>query len=699
MGMPVRPLAGPPARGDGQGTLTPALRAQAAAIRQSGDIALYGFIGDSWDGLDAATLIAQIEDLGDVPKLTVRINSPGGYVTEGLAIFNYLKDHPAQISMVVDSLSASIASLITMAGDEIIMQRGALMMIHNPWNMAMGDANELRRAADVLDKMGSSMAGIYAERSGQSVEAVQAVMDAETWFTGAEAVEAGFASREAAQTASMDAAACFDLSKFRSVPPVLSTARASYLHKSTIEESAMDEDENTQGGTSGDANQPQTTGQDQPAPQQNTTSPTGGETASAMAAARRLVSTITAECRRHNLPVATVDQIVARADSMGQAQALILDALASRDEQTPTRSGVSVGESHDSPDAVRGAIVGALAHAMQPTMPLTGKAQQYRGYGPLAMFEEYAQSAGIKVARRTRDGLARAALQTTSDFPLLLGDAANQVLLAAYQQANPTYKAISTQKNFNDFREHKFLRAGDFPELSLLGEGGEIKAGSMSESKESVSLATYARSTGLTRQALVNDSLGAFADFPGMVALRVAAQENALVFACLTANSGAGIKMRDGEALFSTDHSNIATTAAAPSVEALGLARAGLRGQKTMDGLKLNPTPKYLLVSPDNETLADQLTTAITPAVAGNVNPFVNRLQPLSDAELSGTGWYLFGDPAAWPLLVYGYLDGASGPTLRVREGWDTDGMEIAVVHDFAAGAIGTVGAYYNAGA
>lgn len=126
--------------------------------------------------------------------LTVHINSPGGDVFAGVAIYNALKDYSkGKVVVKVDGLAASIASVVAMAGDEVIMSPGSMMMIHNPWSMGVGDSNELRKAADTLDQIKDSILPIYAERSGMSEDDVKDLMDAETWMTAEKAVELGFA--------------------------------------------------------------------------------------------------------------------------------------------------------------------------------------------------------------------------------------------------------------------------------------------------------------------------------------------------------------------------------------------------------------------------------------------------------------------------------------------------------------------------
>ena len=170
---------------------TPDLRASAETENM---IAILDVIGqDFWgDGITAKRIAAQLRAIGPNP-VTVTINSPGGDVFEGLAIYNLLREHPASVTIKVIGLAASAASFIAMAGDEIQIAKSGFFMIHNSWVVAMGDQHALRDVADWLEPFDTSMAEIYADRSGQDVKKLADMMDKETWIGGKDAVDLGFA--------------------------------------------------------------------------------------------------------------------------------------------------------------------------------------------------------------------------------------------------------------------------------------------------------------------------------------------------------------------------------------------------------------------------------------------------------------------------------------------------------------------------
>ena len=143
-------------------------------------------------------------------SVRVEINSPGGDVFAGLAIYNGLRNSGKKVNVRVLGLAASAASLVAMAGDTIEMPENSFMMVHNPWGFAMGGASDMRDTADMLDKLGVSLASTYAKRTGKSAEEITALLDAETWMSAAEAVDAGFAT---AVISEVPVKAAFDLDR------------------------------------------------------------------------------------------------------------------------------------------------------------------------------------------------------------------------------------------------------------------------------------------------------------------------------------------------------------------------------------------------------------------------------------------------------------------------------------------------------
>lgn len=165
-----------------------------------------GYWGDS-----AKSLVDQLQKIeGD--KLDVHVNSPGGDIFDGLAIYQALKDHKAEVTVHVDGVAASIASVIAMAGDRVIMAPKASMMVHDGWTMAVGSAKDMRKTADLLDKQSDIIASVYADKTGQPVEFWREVMGEDSWYDADEALAAGLADEVVGKEKKVDEA--FDLGVF-----------------------------------------------------------------------------------------------------------------------------------------------------------------------------------------------------------------------------------------------------------------------------------------------------------------------------------------------------------------------------------------------------------------------------------------------------------------------------------------------------
>lgn len=164
--------------------------------KQTATLNIYGDIS-SWpsdSSVSAAALSKQLEAMKDVKQIDVYINSYGGEVAEGLAIYNALKRHKASVTTYCDGFACSIASVIFMAGDKRVMNDASLLMIHNAWTIAEGNAAELRKQAEDLDKITQASFKAYKANSSLEDEEIKELMDKETWISPEEAVEYGFAT-------------------------------------------------------------------------------------------------------------------------------------------------------------------------------------------------------------------------------------------------------------------------------------------------------------------------------------------------------------------------------------------------------------------------------------------------------------------------------------------------------------------------
>lgn len=197
-----------------------------------GELTLYGDISSvSWwgDEVTPKQFKADLDALGDIKNLDIYVNSGGGEVFAGMAIYSMIKRHKAYKTAYIDGLAASIASVIIMAADKRVIPENAMIMIHNCSTFAAGNKFELRKIADDLEKIDQSIKGTYTEKTGKTIEEITAYMDAETWFTASEAVEMGFADELQAEkklAASVKGGILmlnsqeFDLSRWKTAPKI-----------------------------------------------------------------------------------------------------------------------------------------------------------------------------------------------------------------------------------------------------------------------------------------------------------------------------------------------------------------------------------------------------------------------------------------------------------------------------------------------
>lgn len=164
---------------------------------------IYDIIGAGFfeEGVTAKSVRDELAKMNKAERLTVRVNSPGGNVFDGVAIRAQLEQWPAGVDVIVDGIAASAASYIATAGDNVSMAEGSMLMVHDPWTLAVGNAAEMQRAADTLEKIADSMVGAYAKKSGKSHEQVRETMRAETWLSADDAIAYGLANEKSSDKA------------------------------------------------------------------------------------------------------------------------------------------------------------------------------------------------------------------------------------------------------------------------------------------------------------------------------------------------------------------------------------------------------------------------------------------------------------------------------------------------------------------
>jgi len=392
------------------------------------------------------------------------------------------------------------------------------------------------------------------------------------------------------------------------------------------------------------------------------------------------------------LPAAFANDLIDREATVEEARSAVFAEMQRR--SVPV-SNIRVGPSGDDPAVVQDRMAEALACRAMGTEPSDG-ARAYMSLGMSDMARQSLQRSGqAGIATLGREEVLTRALHTTSDFPNLLTATGNRILMPAYRAAESQLKQLARQRTADDFRPMSLLKLGEFGKLQKVTEAGEIKALTTGEAKEGYSLETFGGMFNLSRKAIINDDLGAFARWAEMMGRAAAETEADQLVSLLTGNP----VMEDGNALFSAAHGNLSVTGAAPDVDSLSAARLALRRQTGLDGVSpISATPKFILAAPELETTFEKLLAELAAAKVDDQNPFSGKMTLLIEPRLSGDDWYVFADPAMLPVLEYAYLSSAQGPQIASRDGWEVLGREFRVVLDFGCGAVDWRGAYHDLG-
>jgi len=317
---------------------------------------------------------------------------------------------------------------------------------------------------------------------------------------------------------------------------------------------------------------------------------------------------------------------------------------------------------------------------------------------------EFLRISGRKATGRKADiigmALDRGVSHGTGHFANILENVANKSMLNGFSEAPESYSQWCQSRNVPDFKAASLLNTSLFSDLDTIRESGQYQYGDLSDIKETITLATYGKLFGISRQALANDDLSALADLPSKMGRSAARKIGDLAYSILTSN---GTMAQDSTALFDVaTHANYVTSGAAPSVATLETGRTAMALQTDPAGKTLGIRPAYLIVPEALRSTANVLMTAqYDPAgTAGTLTPNTvsGVMTVVSDHRLdtaNSSGWYL---AAAADTVIIGYLNGQQTPYLESKDGWNVDGVEYKVRIDAAAAAADFRGLYYNDG-
>lgn len=659
-----------------------------ALSSEAAELMVYGNIGAGWWDEKSVTADDVITGLSGstAGTINVRVNSYGGSVSDGVAIYNELRRQSARGAKVVahvEGVAMSIASLIVMGADEVVMNECAVMMLHAPWGTLLidGNAKQVREFADdfasQLGVFGRAMSAAYARKTGKAAAEFDAMWEAgsDFFYTAKEALAFGLCDRIGTDAPAQAAAVW--------APGVVAgivgevTARAPE-HAARVRAALTPSTPAAAGTHLGDSAMPNNS---------------DAQRQEIIAAERDRVADIHAMAGAHlngsygPRVRSAMDAAIASGSSAADLGQRILEIMAEGRGPLGNYSGGEVGLTHG-----RG---GSLVHAASDVLAARGGvaidsphagARDLRGMS----ISDIARACLPRDAfERGMSGPAaiRAAM-TTSDFPAILGDTIGKALRRGYDMEPGTHSLWVRRGTVPDFKEQTRVILGAMPDLLPVLEGGEYAYGAVDEDKSvPFRVEKFGRIIEVTWEALVNDDLGALTRFPQGLGQAARRKEADLVYGLF---DNGGQVMQDGLALFHATHGNLATTSTLLDEEALAKGRLLMRKQRSVGGGALNITPKYLLVPAEFEGQAEKILAASSIHVSAgleNATPeWIRRLTLVVESRLPDDAAYLVADNNQVDTVELATLedDGPAigqhvGPYVTEEDGFDRDTKKFKV--------------------
>lgn len=612
---------------------------------QTADIYIYDEIG-GW-GISARRFTEDLISLGNLSHINLHIHSPGGEVFDGIAIYNQLKNHSATITVYIDGLAASMASVIAMVGDTVIMPKNAMMMIHKPWGVSWGDANDMREYADLLDKLENVLIPAYVAKTGKTTEEITAMLEQETWLDGDECVEHGFADKVIEPVKAMASLTSKRIEEFSSMPSAI---------KNQI----------TPKNTTKPTQQPQPNSSPEPQP-----SASFADEQTRLNGIKDLFAMFGG---RHNELMITC---LADANcSVEKAREQLLNTIAQQQNPEPSNKDnahIYAGNGNIVGDSVRASVMARAGYQDYE------KDNAYNSMTLRELARASLTERGVGVATyNPMQMIGMAFTHSTSDFGNILLDVANKAILLGWEENEETFEKWTKKGQLSDFKTAHRVGLGAFPSLRQVREGAEYKYVTLGDKGETIALATYGELFSITRQAIINDDMNMLTDVPMKFGRAAKATVGDLVYAVLIDNE----KMSDKKALFSTDHKNMLT--GGMDVETISAGRTAMRQQKEGERT-LNIRPAFMLVPTTLETQAIQVVKSGSVKGADVNANIINPVRDLAEIiaeprldEASTKDWYMASRQGSDTIEV-AYLNGIDVPYIDQLEGFTSDGVTTKV--------------------
>lgn len=671
-------------------------QAKASANQQVVDLYIIGDIGN-W-GISAQQFARDlVEHAKDVATIRVALHSLGGDIMEGLAIYNMLSNHPARVEIYIGGIAASMGSVIAMAGDVVYIPENGWIMVHKPWGGQLGDAEDMRRYADLLDQWEESLSLAYQKKTGKSREELAELITDETWLMGQAAVDAGFADQltEAIEMSARANNRALDFMKTpENLKPLIDPrAQGGQPPADLAPASAQPVVDPVPQAAAPVAPQPA-------APAPAAPQPDAQAQFRAQEQSRRdEINTVFTGFGSHtDLMRQCLDDLDCTA---AQAKDKLLATLGTGGA-APAAAGRAAHIHAGNGEFIRQGMANALA--ARAGVETLESDNSYRGMALVEMARMSLSERGISAYGMDRmEMIGMAFTHSSSDFGNILQDVANKALLQGVEAAAETFQLWTKKGSLSDFKLSNRVALDGFPTLDKIPDGGKYSQADINDRGEKIQLATFGKMFGISRQTIINDDLGAFTEIPGMMGRAALRTIGNLVYALLMANPA----MKDGKALFHADHGNLGAGAAL-AMASLDAAGTVMAMQEDSAGSVLNVEPKFLITGRADKGRATTLMTAEKdPDESGSNAPNIvkDMCTVIADARIdkaaklaeSPLPWFMAADPAFGTIEV-AYLDGNEQPTLEQKEGWSVDGTQFKVRHDAGVAALSTRTMYKNPG-
>jgi ATP-dependent protease ClpP protease subunit len=692
------------------------------------ELRIYGDIGQNWDAEESNDAKSVVEALdGLAGDLDVRINSFGGSVADGLAIYNALSRYPGKVTAHVEGAAYSIASLIAMAANEVRIAKNAMLMIHAPWGFAMGNAPEMREMAEILDKHAEAMLTSYLRNGGPDEATLRGWLTdgKDHYFNASEAIAIGLADGLSDFSPLMDIAASLRAGGYRS--PAAQAAQPETRPNTMANE--------TQAATEAAENL------DIVAKHSRTIKTATAAGVKAEATRRKQITDVFADFYDADPlnPISALHDACmddTQCDELGARRKLLAYLAGQSEQPIVAREQYAMEPQPSAPPRASRHLGGAMLAGRDQidkrvqglTTALKIKAgvetdrkvidQERQGeYLAMSLTDIMAgemRAAGYPV-NGTREDIARNYMRHvlaagpshgTDHLPAVLGNIANLSAMQGWGSSEETWGQWTQQGTLSNYQTHTRANIALLDKLTKMAENQEWEYGDMADIKQRITGFFYGLKYSLSIQAIVNDDLGELARTMNGWGEAAAATVGDAVYAVLTTAGSGGLGQvmdEDSKVLFHADHTNYVASGsgAVPDETTLNTARAAMVAKNDPNGRKVAVRPRFILHGPGIYSTVYKLlnsqsmiTGSTTTQPESNSVPSMG-LQPVEEYRFTGKQWLL---SAARRTVEVAGVGGPVSPRAEQSPISNVPGLTYELSMPFGVAALDYRGLYYNHG-